>query len=462
MAGRLAKLVFIGGILVWILNASVRWNSAGPLGHDESRYSVDTRDIASGKGKRYLYVPLGMNAIAAPGIVLGGGERALRTLPLVAGLGFLLAAWILARRLTSPETAYWVVGVLAGAHPMAKYSADLLSDIPSAACLLAALAILLPALTGPEPPGKKILLAAPLCAAAFYIRYGSTATIGIIGIVSVLAGARAVLRRPVLPLATGLAFGALLVPYAIYSHMTTGSITGILVMSAEVPGHGGGEGLVKYVAGNGFAFYGILIAPLMLAALTLGLRRDRTTLAMQAIAVGQIVVLGMTTHAQARFVFLATVLLVIVGVDALRRRGATLAPRLRDGLAIVAALAIATTWVTTTYAGLRSSARVANAAATVIAGVAIHADVKGLPCDVVGKHSAQLEWYAGCVSANAAVIVPSNLIPGSRIYAVREREPGQPDLEALPGVHCPVATPGSVVEVIRLQAPATVCDASGH
>lgn len=116
--------------------------------------------MLEGAPKRYLYVPVGMNALASPGVVFGGDERALRGIAVLAGLGFVLAAWRLARRITDEDSAAWVVGVLAGAHPIAKYSVDLLFYLPSTGCLLGALAVLLSDLARTDG----------LCAGAFYLR----------------------------------------------------------------------------------------------------------------------------------------------------------------------------------------------------------------------------------------------------------------------------------------------------
>ncbi len=432
---------------------------AAPLGHDEARYATDTRQLVRGEGKRYVYVPVGMNVIATPGILMGGDERALRFSSLLVGVLFLLAAWCLARRLTDPDSARWVVGVLAGAHPMVRVSADLLSDLPSAACLLAALAILIPELTrradGPRP---RIVAAAPLFAAAFYVRYGSCVTIAIVVVGSLIMGARAIAQRPAPVIAMLSVLAILLVPHVVHSVAATGSPIGILLISAGVPGKAG-EGLATYLTGNVFATYGVVVAPLMVAGLLKG-RRDRTLVALQLIALAQIVVLGLTTHGQSRFVVLATVLLVIAGVDASRRAITATTGRLAIVLATVATIAVVASWVGGLYAGSRApAARAAEYRPTIRAAAAIRADAKGAACEVLGRQTAQLDWYTGCRSTLA---VPAAAASGSmRVYAVRAEADGPrpAGFDSLPGVWCPIANVRTV-EVVRLRPSSTGCATS--
>jgi hypothetical protein len=221
-------------------------------------------------------------------------------------------------------------------------------------------------------------------------------------------------------------------------------------MSADVPGHGGGEGLIKYITGNPFVMFGILIAPMMLAGLVLAIRRDRTTIALQALAVLQIVVLGLTTHAQARFVFLATVLLVILGVDAIRRKvSAKLAP--------LAAVAVLGAWIATLVAGVQwsANARTAKNAPTVLAALTLRADAAGRECAVLGRHSAQLEWYGGCPSTSEILV--GNLSLDIPVYGVIEDHSDLPLRDSLPGERCSLAVPAHAAEVLRLQPPGTAC-----
>jgi 4-amino-4-deoxy-L-arabinose transferase-like glycosyltransferase len=144
---------------VWIVAAVIRWAIGSPLGHDEARYALSARYLVHGHLPRWDYVPPGVAALGVPGILLGGGERVLRLVPLVANLGLLAAAFAVARRF-SRETAAWTLAVLAGTLPLVRLSSDLLSDIPSAALVLGA---------GPGLLSIWILRAGPLLLAAAWL-----------------------------------------------------------------------------------------------------------------------------------------------------------------------------------------------------------------------------------------------------------------------------------------------------
>jgi hypothetical protein len=130
--------------------------------------------------------------------------------------------------------------------------------------------------------------------------------------------------------------------------------------------------------------------------------------------------------------------------------------RRRIALAITATVAVVASWI---FMVAHARPRVASAGPTVLAALAIRGDAHGRPCNVVGRHAAQLEWYGGCVSAAAGAIEAGNLSLATPVYVVREHELGQPDVEALPGTHCPVRAPGGIVEVVRLQPLGTACAA---
>lgn len=426
VARRLATLVLLGGLAVWIAGAVAWCVSGAPLGHDEARYASDTRALLDGSGKRFIYVPVGMNALTAPGLLAGGSESALRVLPLFAGIAFLGAAWWLARRAADRETACWTVGVLAGAHSMTRFSAQLLTDLPSAACLLVAIAILVRELRRDEGPTYRLVAAAPLAAGAFYIRYGSAPTIAVIALVSLVLGARAIARRPGPVIATAVLLGAALAPHALHAIARTGSPLGILRISREIPGHPG-EGLVTYLTTNPFVSYGVLVAPLVVIGLAT-FRRGAVTDALRAIAVLQVIALGLTTFAQPRFVFLALVLLVIVGVATVRRWIASRPDRARRACTVAAAIAVVATWAISLVDGVRArDTRLATTTALRIASHAIRADARGERCDVIGAATTQLEWYSGCRT--------TRVVAGTPIYIVREVGEAPPALPARP---CPV------------------------
>lgn len=396
---RIVAIAAIGGFAVWIVNALVRWVQAVPLGHDEARYALDARDFLAGVAPRFLYSAPGMTLVPVPGLVAGGTERALRLLPVLLGIGFLVCVWRLARKLFGGTTAAWTVALLAGSPPLAVHSSELLSDLPSTALLLLAVYVLVTEASRTEGPRWRLVWIAPLLAASFWMRFGCAPAIAIIGGVFLVAGWPAWRARP-WPLCVAAVLAALLVlPHFYRSWQLTGTPLGILEMSREIPGEA--QGLLGYLR-SPLAKYGVLISVAMVAGIagTVPLQRTRARLALLAIAVGQVLVLAYTTQAQPRFIYLATVLLVMLGVEAIRAVAERITPSRRLPLAAVALLAVGATWASTlahavdTYAEARSE----RYPRTFIASAVIRADhAPSQPCDVVvDGDRTRVEWYSGC------------------------------------------------------------------
>ena len=232
-------------------------------------------------------------------------------LPALLGLAFVAAAWFAACRLGGRDAAAWTIAVLVGTTPLVRFDVELLSDLPSAACMLALVGVLVGELR--DRPGWKIVACAPLAIAAVYVRYGSCVAVAIIGATALAFGHRAIRHRPWPVLVTAVVVVLAVLPL----HHT-------LAVSAKVPPST--PGLVDYVT-RPFWYFGALAPPLMLLALT---TRDRWRRFAVIIGVADIVVLGLETAAQTRYVVLALGLLVAVGAAELRERLAgRRAPRYR-------------------------------------------------------------------------------------------------------------------------------------
>src|SRR5436189_3808799 len=115
---------------------------AAPPEHDEASYALAARDMLEGVSTRFLSSAGGMRLIALPGVLGGASEHALRVLPLLLGLVFLATAWLFARRMFGHTTAAFTVAILATSPQLAVHSSELLSDLPSASCILAAILLL--------------------------------------------------------------------------------------------------------------------------------------------------------------------------------------------------------------------------------------------------------------------------------------------------------------------------------
>ncbi len=427
--------VLAAGFAGWFIGALIVWLSAPPLGHDEAQYAIAAQDLLDGEPLRWAYLSVGMNALALPGVLAGGGEIAVRAAPVLAGLVFVLVAARLARGTFGDATAAWTVAVLAASFAFVRRAAELLTDLPAAGCLLAGTAIIAGELLREPAPRWRLVLAAPCLAAAFYLRYGSVLAIAVIGGVALLVGWRAVLRRPLIALATIALFALLLVPHFLMAIAELGTPLGIVRLGSTGLGTAPpGQSLWIYATSNPFVYYGIATAPVMIAGLAAIHRaRDRRVLLLWLLAVADIVAVGLTPIAQPRYIFFGIVLLVILGTDELLRWVRARGPAARRVLGGCAAGVVAVSWIAVAIGMLRlEDTRLRSMRGTLDAIAAIRADARGAPCDVIGRRSTQLQWYTGCVTVYR--MDPATL-GERRVYLVRE--PGQehqPDLEGRPGV----------------------------
>ncbi|MBV8761606.1 MAG: glycosyltransferase family 39 protein [Deltaproteobacteria bacterium] len=329
-------------------------------------------------------------------------EEALHLVPALLGVAFIAASWFVALRLGGRDAAAWTIAVVVGTTPLVRFDVELMSDLPSTACMLAIVAVLVRELR--DRPSWRITVCAPLAIAAVYIRYGSCLPVALIGAAAFAFGARAIVRRPGPPLVTAGLVAAAIVP-----------LRATLAYSARVPP--ATPGLVHYVT-RAYWYFGALAPPLMMLAL---IARDRWRRFAVVIGVADIVALGIETAAQTRYVVLGLVLLVAVGVAEARDR--IMRSRHRRMLGIAAGVAVGTMWLVALAAAYTArERRHAGMAPTLAAAAAIRHDAHGEPCDVIGRHFTQLEWYSGCRAVHAAT-------PGIRTYVVRDDTggPGQPE-----------------------------------
>ena len=448
------RLVLIAGLVAWTACAVILWLGAAPLGHDEAQYAIAAKDVIVGNPPRWFYLSKGMDAVALPGALAGGSERALRVMPLALGIVFALAVAHLAWRTVGARAAAWVVCVLAGMRAFTAQSSELLSDLPAETFLVFGTTPLVCETLREDGPRWRVIVTAPMFAAAFYLRYASCVPIAIAGIVVVAMGWRGVAKRPLPILVTGALFLALLVPHFLAAIDTIGSPFGILLESQAVTEQWFGEGLLEYVTVNPFVFYGLL-APVVLIVGLLSLRRgaERSAIVLWLIAVASVVGIGLTTHARARYIFYPLALLSILGIAEILRRFDMLAPKLRRIVGPVLAAAVAVTWILVMRVQLRiADNRRVTMASTIAAARAITEDVAGRRCRVLGAHNTQLEHYTGCWGNMDAGLPGVSSDP--RVYVVDDRSKHwaavwHPDLATLPGKPV-VILEGPTVTVYRL------------
>lgn len=421
---RLTSFVLVAAIAVWTLNAVIRWYAAAPLGHDEARYALDARDLLTGTPSRFLYSASGMSIVPIPGLLAGGSERALRLLPMLLGFAFLFAVWLLAKTTRGHRTAAWTVAVLAASPQLAVHGSELLSDLPSATCLLLAITILTQELTIQPQLRPRVLWVGPLCATAFYLRFGSCVSVAIIGVTFAIVGRRSILARPWLVGATFGLLVAALVPHVVRSIHLTGSVTGILRLSAAIPGEA--KGISAYLA-SPVSQYGVVVFAAMVAGVA-GAWRDRIAITFAVIALAQVGVLASTTQAQPRFIYLATVLLVILGVDTAGRLLDQLRAKARTGIVIMSMLLLAASCGNELLNGFtHRERRFSGAWKTYTAAAIIRADHSTERyCEAVApRDQTRLEWYSGCRSGVRPTGEPAV------VYTVRDGKQHNPPANAV-------------------------------
>ncbi|HEY1548854.1 MAG TPA: glycosyltransferase family 39 protein [Kofleriaceae bacterium] len=383
------RLLF-AAFAAWTISVAIGLLCRAPLTSDEAAYAL----IARGDGEAWLYRSRGVVALAEVGRWLagdGGDERLLRLPMLVAGLPFVLAVGAVGRRAFGARTGAIAAAIIAGAHPFVLRGFELLGDIPATACLLGAIAIALRELADPDrPPTYHLVGIAPLCATALYLRYASSLVIALLGIAALIWFWRSIRARPGPAIATLVTFAVLVAPFAIASTRATGSPIGVLALAGDVSGRTWlGRGLLIYVFADPLRNYGVLVPIVMLAGLWALRRRDRKLRFLATIAIGQIVVLGLVSHASSRFIFVAIALLVVLGADVLDR-----AITRRRTLALGAIVA---SWLGMAIAMVPWQRHLARGLADVTASAdAIRRDAEGAPCTVVARALPQLMWYSRC------------------------------------------------------------------
>ena len=382
------RRLVIASLVVWIVCVVLSLLVSAPLTHDEAAYALLARD----GHEQWLYRPIGLVAIGKLGIALGGSDLAMRAASAVLSITLIVAVAALGKRL-GPWTGAWSAALIAGTHAFVLRGFQLLNDVPATACLLGAAVIMLDELDRDGGPSYRLVTAAPLLACALYLRYGSVLTIGILGITAAVLWWRSICLRPGPVVLTVALFVILLAPFFAYSARVTGSATGILALSREVATYPMGYGLARFVLSNPFVFYGALAPPVMLAGLAGLVRARRPHVFLALVAIAQIVSLGLFSEGSARFVFLAVVFLVVLGVDALAH---VLAGRRR--LIRIAGGVVVLAWLGMIAAVIPVQRHVAAKLRDMTAASrAIRADAADRPCVVLAYAVTQLMWYSRCL-----------------------------------------------------------------
>jgi hypothetical protein len=409
------------------------------LNFDEAVYAVGGRAWWTGAPDTGwdVYRSIGMRLVAVPGVALGGGdgggEIALRVVPALLALATFAVIAHAGRRWVGGAATALALATLIAVPYWLRHSAELLSDVPSLGLCVGVLAIVTCELGRADGPRWRLVAAAPLAAAAFYVRYGSAQVLGAIAVVAVVVYARAIVRRPgPVIAAAGLAV-ALVVPHVVMAIDATGSPLGIVRASAAATTQAYvGDGLVFYLQHWFYDLYSGPAAVVTAIGVVAGARRavrrelradpiGRTLVVLWAVALVHLVWVGLSAHGERRYVFPALVLFALVGSQAIvawwGARDGKRPPWLRH--VAIAVLAGAAVYSTVRAVGV---VRRSGAYFTVITEVAarIREDAGGAPCAVLASPVPQLTWYSGCSVAVVGEEPAAALarLPGGRRYVV--------------------------------------------
>jgi hypothetical protein len=412
-------VVAVGALFAWGTWRLVR--VPAPLGHDEAWYAVMGEALARGLGDVGLvsHRPAFYGQLSAPIHLISQSESALRLMTLPFGLATLAAGWWLGRRVGRIAGLLALVGL--AATPMLYTGASFfLTDLPAAALLLVAVALLWYGFEERRSPSWTVAAAGACLAGAFYMRYGSVVPIGLV-VVTALVVWRRQLRRHATAVVGGAAItGALLLPHLVVATVELGAPWRLVARSAgAVRAHGAGAGgLWTYVAmvpqrgpgllltaGLVIAAAGTAIAGLARRPRRADARRLRLLLLLVVPSVLHFVIIGWTAHAELRFLYPTVVFGVTAGGAAVGYTVSRAAAWRAELGWWVAVYAVLTPWLVA--GGVEALRGYRDEVATRERFGQIHAPVKatGLEiarsedppdCLVLTSYNPQIQWYSGC------------------------------------------------------------------
>jgi hypothetical protein len=278
-----------------------------------------------------------------------------------------------------------------------------------------------------DGPRWRLLASAPLAAAAFYVRYGSIQLLVAIGAVLAVAFRRAILRRPLPVVGTAALFAALLAPHLVAAADATGSPLGVLRASAAATTQDYlGDGLVWYAKTWPWRLFGVVGGAVTAIGLFDGARAawrrdpaDRDAIILWAIAVIDMIWVGLSAHGERRYMFPALVLFALLGSRAAVRWWRT---RPRSPIAMRVAIAALGLAAAASFVQARLIVRTSDGFSRIHTAVAarLRADARGESCAVLGSATPHLAWYARCATAPVGKDPAAALarLPGAHRYLV--------------------------------------------
>ncbi|HEY4183271.1 MAG TPA: hypothetical protein VGM90_40890 [Kofleriaceae bacterium] len=432
-----------------------------PLGHDETVYALGGYQLAHDELVPYpAYRPVAMQVVAAPAAV-STSDIDVRLFPvLITGLFLMLLL-----RLGGKRIGVITAIVVGTSWVVCMRGATLSSDVPAAALLLGAMLMIGTA----AKPGKRwvLLSAAPLCAAAVYVRYGSATSIVVIALSAAIIWRRQWRELLAPAFVTGALGALLLVPLFVFSMRATGSPVGIFKTAAHAAHRAYvGDGLVYYVTTWWWHDIGPVATVFVVLGIVSAVRDPYRLLRFSVLsALGMLVATGISAHGESRYALLPLGLLVhsgaVLAQSVLTEReheplvyapvvGASVRAMFRRTLLVACIVSFAIGIVVPVFA---PSNQWPSIAAERIAALVRDADVSA--CRVLSETHVQIAWYSGCPSVRSGNYQSSD---EPTIAAIRPEDDGDLITEQTAGWRTLAITPGYVIVgndafVSRLQQP---------
>ena len=396
--------VLVAGALIRIVIGG------GGFGHDEAAYLIKARAWLESTPATGWDVHRGIaqSVLAAAVLPFTRSEVAYRSISIVLTLGTIFAVGWLGRSVRSSRVGVLAAAAFAVAPSLLRRGAEFLTDVPSTGLLVAVTALV----WRWSQCGSRWNLrwAGSLAAIAFYVRYQSVLSLGLVVLTVAFLYWDRVRRslRDVIEVAV--LFLLLLTPHFVWATLSVGTPWGVLT---ETGGAGGraylGEGIVNYVsdfpdllAGQvgalaiviGLVWFGWKMAAAVRAG-SLG-PDGRLAVFLLVPALGQILLLGLVAHGEPRFVFFPVALLMVsasIAIDDARKRLPKVPFRIASATTAVALVAML--GVSTDRMDANAEARADST--EVLVDVAETAGTESTGgCTVVTTYGPQITWYSGC------------------------------------------------------------------
>ncbi len=396
------------------------------LGHDESIYAMKARswltgDPAAGWG---IYRPLGLPLAGYVALHLNDSTGAVRAVGLLLNLLTVAIVYGVCARISTPRRAVVAVLVVISGATFLRRLPEFLDDISSSGLLLLTAYLVL---RSRRPGGDWLLCAAAVTATlTLLVRLGAGAGLASIAIAALISWGPGPWLRAWRPVAAAALTGAAcLIPLAIYSDRVSGSWIGVITRAQATP--------YKIYFGEGLVFYArsfplLLAGPVGAVAMAAGVgamaagagrllrgrpaNREHVFLGLAGVI--QVLILGLLTHGETRYIFFTVLALTVIGVDAIARWAGRRSTLVMAGTAVAALTVTALTSAYTFHTLAHISAELApteQAAAT----IRDHRP-PGRPCLVIAELHVSAAWVSRCDARlpDAVGTLPS----GSAVYVI--------------------------------------------